>query len=106
VLAHDIVDTESLLFVGTGSHELAHKLRGMGVPARHICHLHSGHTAGDRDVKRWRYRVFSMAGKLVRGGRQTRLLLPRTAPEAELAMGLHDRTNRAHQHFRHGNLAA
>ena len=65
-----------------------------------------GHAAGVWDVKRWRYRVFSMAGKLVRGGRQTQLLIPRTAPEAELAMDLHRSIARAHQHFRHGNLAA
>jgi hypothetical protein len=79
----------------------------MGVPSRHTCHLHSGHAAGVRDAKRWRYRVFSMAGNMVvQVGQPTRLLLPRTAPEAELAMGLLDRTNRANQHFRHGNLAA
>lgn len=68
--------------------------------------LPSGHPAGVWDVKRWRYRLFSMAGKLVRGGRQTRLLLPRAAPEAELALDLHRRITRVHQHFRHGNLAA
>ena len=68
--------------------------------------LPSGHAAGVWDVKRWRYRLFSMAGKLVRGGRQTRLLLPRAAPEAELALDLHRRITRVHQHFRHGNLAA
>jgi hypothetical protein len=68
--------------------------------------LPSGHAAGVWDVKRWRYRLFSMAGKLVRGGRQTRLLLPAAAPEADLAMDVHRRITRAHQHFRHGNLAA
>jgi hypothetical protein len=68
--------------------------------------LPSGHAAGVWDVKRWRYRLFSMAGKLVRGGRKTRLLIPAAATEADLAMDLHRRIIRAHQHSRHGNLAA
>lgn len=50
--------------------------------------LPSGHEAGCWDMKRWRYRLFSMAGKIVHGGRQTRLLLPRKAPEAALVMEL------------------
>ncbi len=42
--------------------------------------LTSVHAAGIWDAKRWWYRVFSVAGKLVPGGRQTILRLPRTAP--------------------------
>ncbi len=41
-------------------------------------------------MKRWRYRLFSMAGKIIHGGRQTRLLLPDTAPEATLVMELYE----------------
>lgn len=41
-------------------------------------------------MKRWRYRLFSMAGKVVHGGRQTKLLLPRNAPEATLTMELYE----------------
>ncbi|WP_141358832.1 IS1380 family transposase, partial [Glutamicibacter nicotianae] len=45
--------------------------------------LPGGHEAGCWDVKRWRYRLFSMAGKIVSGGRQRRLLIPESAPEAQ-----------------------
>lgn len=71
-----------------------------------LSNLPSGHAAGVWGVKRWRYRLFSMGGKLVRGGQQTQLLLPAAAPEAELAMDLHRRVTRAHQHFRHDTIAA
>ena len=65
-----------------------------------------GHPAGIWDMKRWRYRLYAMAGKVIYGGRQTQLLLPEKAPEARLAIELHDRLNHVHQHFKHGNLAA
>ena len=68
--------------------------------------LPAGHAAGVTDIKRWRYRLFSTPGKLIRSSRQTRLLLPRKAPEAELIMDLHVRIDNVHQRFRHGDLAA
>ena len=44
--------------------------------------LSNGHTARDWDVKRWRYRLFATAGKLITRARKTWLLIPATAPEA------------------------
>lgn len=35
--------------------------------------LPAGHEAGCWDMKRWRYRLFSMAGKIIHSGRQTKL---------------------------------
>ncbi|PQZ86552.1 IS1380 family transposase [Arthrobacter sp. MYb222] len=68
--------------------------------------LPSGHEASCWDVKRWRYRLFSMAGKIVSGGRQRRLLIPRSAPEAGLLCQLQERLGVLFQRWRHGELVA
>ena len=68
--------------------------------------LPGGHEAGCWDVKRWRYRLFSMAGKVVSGGRQLRLLIPDKAPEAKLLFQLHEGIGALFQRWRHGELAA
>lgn len=44
----------------------------------------SGHDAASWDVKRWRYRVFATAGKVITRARRRVLLLPETAPETTL----------------------
>ncbi|MDQ0277364.1 hypothetical protein QO003_001667 [Arthrobacter silviterrae] len=44
--------------------------------------LPTGHTAKRWDVKRWRYRLFATAGKLITCARKTWLLIPKHAPEA------------------------
>jgi len=46
--------------------------------------LPAGHAAGVWDMKRWRYRLFSMAGKLISSARKRRLLIPKAAPESQL----------------------
>ena len=43
--------------------------------------LPTGHPGGSWDIKRWRYRLFATAGKLITRARRTRLLLPAHAPE-------------------------
>lgn len=53
--------------------------------------LPAGHAAGCWDPKRWRYRVWSLAGKLVTGSRRARILVNQSAPEAGLVMLLHER---------------
>ncbi|WP_440100970.1 IS1380 family transposase [Glutamicibacter mishrai] len=68
--------------------------------------LPGGHEASVWDVKRWRYRLFSMAGKVVSGGRQRRLLIPEKAPEARLLCQLHEGIGALFQRWRHGELAA
>ena len=68
--------------------------------------LPGGHEAGCWDVKRWRYRLFSMAGKIVSGGRQRRLLIPESAPEAQLLCQLIEGIDSLFQRWRHGLLAA
>lgn len=49
-----------------------------------------GHEAVSWDVKRWRYRVWSMAGKLTKSGRQPRLLINQKAPECGLVLSLQE----------------
>ncbi len=44
--------------------------------------LPTGHTARGWDMKRWRYRLFATAGKLITRARRTRLLIADEAPEA------------------------
>ena len=68
--------------------------------------LPGGHEASVWDVKRWRYRLFSMAGKIVSGGRQRRLLIPENAPEAQLLFQLQEGIGTLFQRWRHGELAA
>ena len=62
--------------------------------------LPGGHEAGCWDVKRWRYRLFSMAGKIVNGGRQTKLLVSDKAPEAALLLELHERIKHLQPRFK------
>ena len=38
--------------------------------------------------------------KIIHSGRQTKLLLPRKAPEAKLLLGLYERIKHLHQHFK------
>ncbi len=45
-------------------------------------------------MKRWRYRLFSTAGKLIIRTRRTWLLLPETAPEAGTITTLLEAINR------------
>ncbi|MGP5384046.1 IS1380 family transposase [Glutamicibacter arilaitensis] len=68
--------------------------------------LPGGHEAGCWDMKRWRYRLFSMAGKVVTGGRQRRLLIPERAPAARLLCQLQEGISTLFQRWRHGELAA
>lgn len=68
--------------------------------------LPAGHEASVWDLKRWRYRLFSMAGKIVSGGGQRRLLTPEKAPEARLLCQLREDNGLLFQRWRHGELAA
>ncbi|PQZ98700.1 IS1380 family transposase [Arthrobacter sp. MYb224] len=68
--------------------------------------LPGGHEASVWDLKRWRYRLFSMAGKIVSGGRQRRLLIPARAPEAQLLCQLQEGIGKLFQRWRHGLLTA
>ncbi|WP_346925594.1 IS1380 family transposase [uncultured Arthrobacter sp.] len=43
--------------------------------------LPTGHKARGWDIKRWRYRLFATAGKIITRARQSRLLIPDKAPE-------------------------
>lgn len=43
----------------------------------------TGHKARGWDVKRWRYRLFATAGKLIIRARKIWLLIPEKAPEAD-----------------------
>ena len=43
--------------------------------------LPTGHKARGWDIKRWRYRLFATAGKLITRARRTSLLIPGKAPE-------------------------
>jgi len=43
--------------------------------------LPTGHKARGWDIKRWRYRLFATAGKIITRARQARLLIPDKAPE-------------------------
>lgn len=54
-----------------------------------LAELPGGHEAGRWDMKRWRYRLLSMAGKVVSGGLQPRSLTSGKAPEAQLLFQLH-----------------
>ena len=68
--------------------------------------LSGGHAAGCWDLKRWRFRLFSVAGKVISGGRQRRLLIPQRAPEAPLLCQLIEGIGSLFQRWRHGELAA
>jgi hypothetical protein len=49
------------------------------------------------DSKRWRYRVFSIAGKTTTRARRNQLLLPESAPERDLLLLLLENTGRLKQ---------
>lgn len=68
--------------------------------------LPAEHVAGSWDLKRWRYRVWSLAGKLVTGSRQPRILVNQDAPEADLVLLLHERISLLAGRWRNGHLAA
>ncbi len=63
------------------------------------------HPAGCWDVKRCRYRLYSVAGKLISSGRRTRLLIPTTAPKSALLLDLIARADPWYQQWRQGHLA-
>jgi hypothetical protein len=46
--------------------------------------LPGGHHAKAWDIKRWRYRLFATAGKIITRARRSQLLLPESAPEKDL----------------------
>lgn len=46
--------------------------------------LPDGHHAKAWDIKRWRYRLFATAGKIITRARRNQLLLPESAPETDL----------------------
>lgn len=50
--------------------------------------LPDGHQARGWDIKRWRYRLFATAGKIITRARRNHLLLPETAPEQPLLAAL------------------
>ncbi|MGB9034948.1 MAG: IS1380 family transposase [Paeniglutamicibacter sp.] len=68
--------------------------------------LPAGHPAGVWDMKRWRYRLFSIAGKLISSARQKRLLIPKAAPESQLFASLIEGTKHLRHRWRNGHLAA
>ncbi|WAH95563.1 IS1380 family transposase [Arthrobacter sp. MMS18-M83] len=53
--------------------------------------LPEGHHARSWDIKRWRYRLFATAGKIITRARRRTLLLPDRAPEKQLITVLLDR---------------
>lgn len=55
--------------------------------------LPDGHRAKAWDIKRWRYRLFATAGKIITRARRTQLLLPESAPERDLVRLLLDNTS-------------
>ncbi len=59
--------------------------------------LPDGHRAKAWDIKRWRYRLFATAGKIISRARRNRLLLPESAPEKDLLKLLLDNTARLTQ---------
>ncbi|WP_138926159.1 transposase [Glutamicibacter creatinolyticus] len=61
--------------------------------------------AGCWDVKRWRYRLYAVAGKLISNSRQTRLLILKMAPESALLMQMLEQAHTGYPEWRHGHLA-
>lgn len=58
------------------------------------------HGAGVWDLKRWRYGLFSIAGKVISSARTTKLLIPHKAPEAELLLLLLEGIARLRERWR------
>jgi hypothetical protein len=56
--------------------------------------LPEGHHATAWDIKRWRYRLFATAGKIITRARKSYLLLPGTVPEHQLIHRLLEATAR------------
>ena len=56
--------------------------------------LPDGHHAKAWDIKRWRYRLFATAGKIITRARRNQLLLPESAPEKDLLKLLLENTAR------------
>ncbi|MEO5321677.1 transposase, partial [Arthrobacter sp. CC3] len=59
--------------------------------------LPHGHRAKAWDIKRWRYRLFATAGKIITRARRNQLLLPESAPEKDLLKLLLENTARLKQ---------
>ncbi|MEZ2392224.1 IS1380 family transposase [bacterium RCC_150] len=59
--------------------------------------LPDGHQARTWDIKRWRYRLFATAGKIITRARRRQLLLPESAPEKGLLKLLLENTGRLKQ---------
>lgn len=68
--------------------------------------LPAGHQASAWDMKRWRNRVFAMAGKLVSSGRQARLLIPQRTPEAGLVSLISENCRKLLLRWRQGHMTA
>lgn len=56
--------------------------------------------------KRWRYRLFSIAGKLTVSARRKMLLVPGAAPEANPFTALTEGAEQLWQRWRNGHLTA
>jgi len=65
-----------------------------------------GHPAGCWVVKRWRYRLYSIARKLVRSGRQARLVISKHAPGAVLFTLIGEHCKKLQHRWRQEELAA
>jgi hypothetical protein len=59
--------------------------------------LPDAHHAKAWDIKRWRYRLFATAGKIITRARCNQLLLPESAPEKDLLKLLLDNTGHLKQ---------
>lgn len=66
--------------------------------------LPAGHKAGSWDVKRWRYRVWSIAGKFTKSGHQPRLLINEKVPEAGLVVLRQEQINGLRRWWTAGSL--
>jgi hypothetical protein len=62
--------------------------------------LPGGHHAKAWDIKRWRYRLFATAGKIITRTRRNQLLLSESAPEKDLLKLLLENTRPAQQRAR------
>ena len=63
-------------------------LAGTLVAGLQLTALPDGHKARGWDIKRWRYRLFATAGKIITRARRNHLLLPAAAPEQPLISAL------------------
>lgn len=68
--------------------------------------LPGGHVAGIWDMKRWRYRLYSIAGKLISSARRTMLLIPDSAPDLLPFATLIEGASQLRQGWGSGLLAA